>query len=285
MSQSSLWLTVAATVWAVGALPTLAMGLAGWDPVGRLGRSPLGRSVNARWGWFALELPALVTFPAIYLLSDNQHLVGNVLVGLWLAHYGHRALVWSWLVPKRRATVSLGMCGASIGFNLVNGGLLGWLMGYAAKYAEQWLSDPRFVVGLVLFALGAGLNVWADYRLKYLRKVSGDDRVAPTGGAFRFVCCPNLAGEIIEWAGFALLTWSLPGLAFALLDSRQPCPSGLVAPRVVPRQLRRLPSETGGARSRTPIGPVTVTHERRPARATAPPWPECDGGWFRNSPR
>ena len=226
-----MWLTVAAAVWAVGALPTLVMGLTGWDPVGRLGKIPVGRSVDARWGWFALELPALVTFPAIYLASDNQHLVGNIVVGLWLAHYGHRALVWSWLVPKspqpgsarglplaskRSGTVSLGMCGASIGFNLVNGGFMGWLMGYAAEYSEQWLSDPRFVVGLAFFAVGAGLNVWADYRLRYLRKVSGQDRVVPTGGPFRFTCCPNLAGEIIEWVGFALLTWSLPGLAFAL---------------------------------------------------------------------
>lgn len=27
---------------------------------------------------------------------------------------------------------------------------------------------------------------------------------------------PNYLGEIIEWTGFALATWSLPGLAFAL---------------------------------------------------------------------
>ena len=211
-----MWLTVAAAVWAVGALPALVMGLAGWDPVGRLGKIPVGRSVDARWGWFALELPALVTFPAIYLASDNQNLVGNIVVGLWLAHYGHRGLVWCWLVPKRDATVPANMCAASIGFNLVNGGLLGWFMGYAADYSQQWLSDPRFVVGLALFVVGAGLNVWADYRLRYLRKTSGPDRVVPIGGPFRFACCPNLAGEIIEWVGFAVLTWSLPGLAFAL---------------------------------------------------------------------
>ena len=40
--------------------------------------------------------------------------------------------------------------------------------------------------------------------------------MVPSGGAFDIVCCPNLSGEIIEWVGFALLTWSLPGLAFAL---------------------------------------------------------------------
>lgn len=37
----------------------------------------------------------------------------------------------------------------------------------------------------------------------------------PAGGPFRLVCCPNLAGEIVEWNGFAVLTWSLAGFAFA----------------------------------------------------------------------
>ena len=216
MSQSSPWLTVAASVWAVGALPTLVVGLAGWDPVGRLGRRGVGRHVNARLGWFVLELPALVTFPAIYLAGDNQHWVGNVVLGLWLAHYGHRGLVWCWLVPKRDATVSLTMCTASIGFNLVNGALLGWFMGHVADYPDGWLTDPRFVVGVGLFLAGAALNVWADYRLRHIRQRNTSQRVVPTGGPFNAVCCPNLAGEIIEWVGFALVTWSLPGLAFAL---------------------------------------------------------------------
>ena len=56
----------------------------------------------------------------------------------------------------------------------------------------------------------------ADYRLRYLRNKDAGRGVVPSGGAFDIVCCPNLSGEIIEWIGFALLTWSLPGLAFAL---------------------------------------------------------------------
>ncbi|MBN2807577.1 MAG: 3-oxo-5-alpha-steroid 4-dehydrogenase, partial [Prolixibacteraceae bacterium] len=28
--------------------------------------------------------------------------------------------------------------------------------------------------------------------------------------------CPNFLGEIIEWAGFALLCWSFPSLAFLI---------------------------------------------------------------------
>ena len=216
IGDPSSLLTVIAGVWALGAVPTLAAGLAGWDPVGRLEPSGRGGRLRAPWAWFLFELPALMTFPAIYLASDNLHWVGNVALGLWLAHYGHRGLVWCWLVPKRDATVPWTMCTASFGFNVVNGVLLGWFMGYAADYPAQWLTDPRFLVGLGLFVGGAALNVWSDYRLRYLRRKAGDGRVMPTGVPFNLVCCPNLAGEIVEWIGFAVLTWSLPGLAFAL---------------------------------------------------------------------
>ena len=216
MSLSPSLLTIIAGIWAVGALPTLAAGLAGWDPVGRLHRSNHDSGLSARWAWFLFELPALLTFPAIYHASDNYHVVGNVALGLWLAHYGHRSLIWCWLVPRSGTTVPLAMCMVSICFNLINGGLLGWFMGYAADYPTQWLTDPRFIVGVGLFISGAALNVWADYRLRSLRRSAREGRVIPSGGPFNFACCPNLTGEIIEWIGFATLTWSLPGLAFAL---------------------------------------------------------------------
>ena len=38
----------------------------------------------------------------------------------------------------------------------------------------------------------------------------------PFGGLFKYVSCPNHLGEIIEWIGFAILSWSLPTFAFAL---------------------------------------------------------------------
>jgi len=38
----------------------------------------------------------------------------------------------------------------------------------------------------------------------------------PHGGLFERVSCPNYLGEIIEWSGWALATWCLPGLSFAV---------------------------------------------------------------------
>ena len=33
---------------------------------------------------------------------------------------------------------------------------------------------------------------------------------------FRWVSSPNYLGEIIQWTGWAVMTWSLAGVAFAL---------------------------------------------------------------------
>ena len=36
----------------------------------------------------------------------------------------------------------------------------------------------------------------------------------PATVMFLYVSCPNYLGELLEWAGWALATWSLGGLAF-----------------------------------------------------------------------
>ena len=38
----------------------------------------------------------------------------------------------------------------------------------------------------------------------------------PEGGLYDFISSPNYLGEIIEWSGWAIATWSMPGLLFAL---------------------------------------------------------------------
>ena len=151
------------------------------------------------------------------------------------------------------------MCTASVAFNLINGGSLGWFMGHVADYPDQWLTDPRFVVGLVLFIGGAALNIWADYRLRYLRSKDAGRRVMPSGGPFNVVCCPKLSGEIIEWVGFALLTWSLPGLAFALWTIANLVPRA----QLVSREFQRLSEGPRGSVSGRPVGDATASRSPR----------------------
>eukprot|EP00252_Welwitschia_mirabilis_P004240 TRINITY_DN14515_c0_g1_i2.p1 TRINITY_DN14515_c0_g1~~TRINITY_DN14515_c0_g1_i2.p1 ORF type:complete len:107 (+),score=1.10 TRINITY_DN14515_c0_g1_i2:167-487(+) len=65
------------------------------------------------------------------------------------------------------------------------------------------------------------INIWADSVLLSLRKDKRSDTLKkgqryqiPKGGLFEFVSCPNYFGEIVEWLGWAILTWSRAGLGF-----------------------------------------------------------------------
>lgn len=72
------------------------------------------------------------------------------------------------------------------------------------------------IIGTIIFLTGFGINIWSDHILRSLRTHSGDDYQIPQGGLFRWISCPNYLGEIIEWIGWAIATWSLPGLSFAI---------------------------------------------------------------------
>ena len=87
---------VLAGIWAGLSPSVLIAGLVKWDPVERVGGTGIGPRINSRWGWFVMEVPALLTFPVIYLSSPHHHFVGHTVVALWVAHYAHRALIWPW---------------------------------------------------------------------------------------------------------------------------------------------------------------------------------------------
>ena len=62
--------------------------------------------------------------------------------------------------------------------------------------------------------VGFAICFHADRVLRHLRKPGETGYKIPHGGFYRWVSSPNYLGEIIEWTGFAVMTWNLPGLAF-----------------------------------------------------------------------
>jgi 3-oxo-5-alpha-steroid 4-dehydrogenase 1 len=60
----------------------------------------------------------------------------------------------------------------------------------------------------------------ADRTLRRLRSPSEIGYRIRTGGAYRWVSCPNYFGEIVAWFDWALATSSLAGLAFAVCARR-----------------------------------------------------------------
>lgn len=214
-------------IWAALAIPVFIYSLVGTDHVGRTGGNPRGPRVAACWGWVVMELPALCVLPAVYLLAGNRHLVADLLVAAWVIHYAHRTLVWPWIVPRCSRPMPIAICVSGFVFNVVNGLLNGWFLGYAADYPWEWLLDGCFIAGAAAFLTGAALNVTTDYRLAQLRRQQQGRYLIPRGGAFRLLSSPNLAGEMIEWIGFALMAWSLPALAFALWTAANLVPRAL----------------------------------------------------------
>ncbi|MBA4323400.1 MAG: 3-oxo-5-alpha-steroid 4-dehydrogenase, partial [Odoribacter sp.] len=79
-----------------------------------------------------------------------------------------------------------------------------------------WIMTWQFLAGILLFITGFIINKTADEKLRKLRKANANEYLLPRGWLFKYISCPHYFGEIIEWAGWAVLTWSLPGLAFSV---------------------------------------------------------------------
>jgi protein-S-isoprenylcysteine O-methyltransferase Ste14 len=113
-------------------------------------------------------------------------------------------------------------------FNLVNAYLNGrQLTALGPGYPPGWSADPRFVAGLAAFCCGLGINLWSDHLLFRLRRPGQSGYSVPRGGLFRWISCPNYLGEILEWAGWALATWSVPGLGIAAWTAANLLPRAL----------------------------------------------------------
>jgi steroid 5-alpha-reductase/3-oxo-5-alpha-steroid 4-dehydrogenase 1 len=102
-------------------------------------------------------------------------------------------------------------------FNLINGYINGrFLFTFSTSYQVSWLIDPRFILGMTILVSGFIINRQADTILMTLRRPGEDDYKIPYGSLYSWISCPNYFGEILIWTGWAIATWSLPGLAFAV---------------------------------------------------------------------
>ena len=186
-------------------------------PYGRHLRSGWGYTVNSTTGWVIMEAPAPIAFAVCFLLGNNISIAALVLLGLWEAHYLHRAFIYPF--GRRSDTRQMPLVVLSFGFlfNTMNGYLNGrYLFTLSGGYSNEWLGDPRFISGLALFLIGFVINRQADQILRSLRRPGESGYRVAHRGLYRWVSCPNYLGEITIWIGWAVATWSLPGLAFAL---------------------------------------------------------------------
>ena len=202
---------------AVGLLTFLAL-LFITAPYGRHTRSGWGPLIEARMGWVIMEIASplflgLAYFGALRVFNP----VTLLFVLFWLGHYVNRSLLYPLRMRNGTRPMPFSMVALAVLFNLVNGFLNGrYLALYGDRYDAGWLSDPRFLFGTALFFTGLVVNLSSDSILRRLRDDDQPGYKIPRGGMFELVSCANYFGEVLEWVGWAVLTWSLPGLTFAL---------------------------------------------------------------------
>lgn len=190
-------------------------------PYGRFGDAWPWAKVDARLGWFLMELPATLVFWLCFLRGDRTtELVPALIAGIWAVHYLNRGFLFPLLmrVPRGSRTFSVFLVVTGMFVTSIHGYLNGqFLAQHAHHLTRDWLGDPRFLGGLALYVGGLALNIHSDAIVRRLRTVDELERGVkvyriPRGGGFTLVSNPQYFGELIAWIGFALLTWSLAGV-------------------------------------------------------------------------
>jgi 3-oxo-5-alpha-steroid 4-dehydrogenase 1 len=216
--------------WALMAVGAVTFGILWWvsAPYGRFMREGWGPTLSSRLGWMLMEAPSAVGFLGVYSLGAHRMEVAPVLLLLlWQVHYVYRAFVFPLRLRERGKRMPWVIVGMGLFFNGVNTWLNARWISDSGSYDRAWLWDPRFVAGVALFATGYAVNQHADAVLLALRPKGDAGYRIPFGGLYRWVSCPNYFGEILEWGGWALATWSWPGLAFAVFTVTNLAPRAL----------------------------------------------------------
>ena len=175
-----------------------------------------GPTVSSKAGWIAMECPAVFFFLFVYLQGSSRgSLVSLAFLAMWQIHYLNRTFIYPFRTRSVRR-MPLVVAGSGFLFNALNAYVNARFISHLVEYGVSWLYNPCFVIGAAIFFGGILLNRHSDSILLNLRKQGTTGYVVPDRGAFRYVSCPNYLGEILEWMGWAIATWSPGGLAFCV---------------------------------------------------------------------
>ncbi|XP_038301310.1 3-oxo-5-alpha-steroid 4-dehydrogenase 1 isoform X1 [Canis lupus familiaris] len=140
--------------------------------------------VPARAAWALQELPSLAVPLWVCARTAAERLrraPNRILLAMFLLHYAQRSLIFPFLIRGGKP-MPLYTCVLAFTFCVYNGYLQSRYLSQYAVYADDWVTDPRFLVG----------------------------------GLFEYVTAANYFGEVVEWCGYGLASWSIQGGAFAL---------------------------------------------------------------------
>ena len=185
-------------------------------PYGKFLRKGWGPVIKSKWAWMIMEMPSPLLMIAFYITSSEKSYITFIFLIIWLSHYIHRTFIYSFLQSGKDKDYPVAVSGMAFIFNCINGFINGYGVFHLAGYGSSWIISLHFICGIILFITGFIINKTADEKLRHMRRNSPEDYVVPRGWLFDYISCPHYFGEIIEWLGWAVMTYSLSGLAFFL---------------------------------------------------------------------
>lgn len=192
---------------------------------GYLSTSNWGPKISNKTAWILMECPAffvMLYYTARYAADTSEPVNDNTVLftmaGLYLLHYFQRSFIFP-LKMRGKSTMPIAIMLMGLIFNTINAYLIGtWLFEYApaGRYSEEWFHTPQFIVGLIIFFAGMAINLHSDHVIRNLRKPGDTKHYIPRKGLYKYVTSANYFGEFVEWIGYAILTWCIPGALFAI---------------------------------------------------------------------
>ena len=186
-------------------------------PYGRHNKK-MGPMMSGKWGWIIQEIISPLTFGYFFITGNSTKSPEMwIFFALWIGHYFNRSVIFPFRQKNAKDTAII-VVSSAIFFNIINGFINGYYLGSQTFVQDQYTNyflSYNFIIGIIIFFIGAYINIKSDEILFNLRK-DNDGYHVPKGFMYNYISCPNYFGEIIEWAGFAIMVWNLPALIFVL---------------------------------------------------------------------
>jgi 3-oxo-5-alpha-steroid 4-dehydrogenase 1 len=211
-------------------------------PYGKFLRKGWGKTIKSKWAWLVMEAPSPMLIALFFILSEQKNIPRIIFVLCWLSHYIHRTFIYPFRQSGRDKPYPVILVAMAFIFNCMNGGVNGYGVFIMRHYDNSWLLSWQFITGVILFITGYYINKTADEKLRRLRAGNPDEYVIPQGWLFRFISSPHYFGEMIEWGGWALATWSLPGLAFFIFTVANLFPRAILSHRWYRKTFKEYPA-------------------------------------------
>ena len=204
-------------IWVLIAIGTFIYLFFESAPYGRHVKNGWGILIPARLGWIVMESPSVLLMIGYALIvKDQLEIIHKIFLLIWLTHYIHRTFIYPFVMQITNPKMPISIAFSAFFFNIVNVSIQAFGIFYFTQYSDSWISSPIFIAGLCIFLIGMYINIKSDYIMISLKKKKGPGYLIPNTFLYKYLSAPNYFGEIIEWFGWMILTWSISGVVFLI---------------------------------------------------------------------